>query len=68
MRHRLFPLLAVLAIGCGTGTTTTTKISAPPITGPVGPVELTPVTAADLDKAIAAHKGKVVLIDCWFLG
>lgn len=34
---------------------------------PTGPVELTETTAKDLDAAIAAHKGKVVLMDCWYL-
>ena len=34
----------------------------------VGPVELKETTIVDLDKAVAANKGKVVVIDLWFLG
>lgn len=30
-------------------------------------MDLTPVTVAELETAITSHKGKVVLIDCWFL-
>ncbi len=61
MRRGLLPLLAVLIAGCG---------GAPGPTPPAAPdtIELTAVTVADLDQAIAAHKGKVVLIDAWFLG
>jgi thiol:disulfide interchange protein len=36
--------------------------SAPPAPAAV---ELKDVTYAELDKAIAAHKGKVVLVDVW---
>lgn len=31
------------------------------------PAVLTETTAKDLDAALAAHKGKVVLVDCWYL-
>lgn len=31
-------------------------------------VELKEASVADLTQAVAAHKGKVVVIDCWFLG
>ena len=31
-------------------------------------VELKEASVADLTKAVAAHKGQVVVIDCWFLG
>lgn len=34
---------------------------------PAGPVDLTAVSAKELDAAIASHKGKVVLVDCWYL-
>jgi hypothetical protein len=65
MRRALFPLLAAaLAFGCGGRPTTNTS----PVGDPGGSVTLTPVTVADLDKAVASHKGKVVVIDCWFLG
>jgi hypothetical protein len=65
MRRGLFPLLAVLAAGCGGGGTDTGK--APPA-GTPGTIELTQVTVAELDQVIASHKGNVVLIDVWFLG
>lgn len=61
MRRGLLPLLAVLAVGCGGN-------PGNPTPAPTDRVELTAVTVADLDQAIAAHKGKVVLIDAWFLG
>jgi hypothetical protein len=64
MRRALFPLLAAaLAVGCG-GPTNTPQPTGDSDAG----VTLTPITVADLNKAIASHKGKVVLIDCWFLG
>ena len=63
MRRALFPLLAAaLAVGCGGRPTDTRPVS------DAGGVTLTPITVADLDKTIASHKGKVVLIDCWFHG
>lgn len=66
MRRGIIPLLAVLAAGCGGGGTST-NTPAPPAGSP-GKVELTRVSVAELDAAIASHKGKVVLIDAWFLG
>jgi hypothetical protein len=65
MRRGFIPLLAVLAAGCGGGGSTSGPT---PTAGTPGKVELTAVTVADLDAAIARHKGKVVYIDCWFLG
>ena len=64
MRRGFIPLLAVLVAGCGS----TGPTGSIPAGGTPGKVELTPVTATELDAAIAAHKGKVVYIDCWFLG
>lgn len=65
MRRAILPLLAVaLAVGCGGRTTTNTT----PVSDAGGTVTLTPTTVADLEKTIASHKGKVVVIDCWFLG
>ena len=63
MRRSLFPLLAALAVGCGGGGKP--PVNSAPVTDAV---ELTPVTVAELDAAIASHKGRVVLIDAWFLG
>ncbi len=81
MRRGLLPLLAVLATGCGGNTNpgdtrqagataryTPTPTAGDPRPPAVSPVELKAVTPAELDAAIAAHKGKGVLIDCWFLG
>jgi len=65
MRRGLFPLLAALAVGCGGGGGGNTPVSPAPVTNTV---ELTPVTVAELDAAVASHKGRVVLIDAWFLG
>ena len=62
MRRGFIPLLAVLAAGCGGGGPT------PPAGTTPGKVELTAVTTGELDAAIASHKGKVVYVDCWFLG
>jgi hypothetical protein len=61
MRRGLFPLLAVLAAGCGS------SVDTPPPAGD-GTVALTPLKASEFDAVIASHKGKVVLVDCWFLG
>lgn len=81
MRRGLIPLLAVLAAGCGGGDTSpppaptaggpapaAPTAATPPAVPAAAKVELTAVTPAELDAAIAAHKGKGVLIDCWFLG
>lgn len=65
MRRALFPLLAAaLAVGCGGRPTTNSSTVADTDSG----VTLTPISVADLNKTIASHKGKVVVIDCWFLG
>ena len=40
----------------------------PPPPATAKPVELKEVTIAGLETEIASHKGKVVLIDVWFLG
>jgi hypothetical protein len=52
-------LVAALAAGCGPNTPA-------PTAGPIA-IELKPVTVADFDGFVASQKGKVVLIDCWFL-
>ena len=56
-RRSFFPVAAGLLAGCGS------RSSAPD-----GPVELTPITYAGLDAAVKEQKGKVVLIEMWFLG
>lgn len=63
MRRGLIPVLAVLMAGCGGSNNPGGP--APPAPGVV---ELKATTVADFDAVIAAHKGKVVYIDCWFLG
>ncbi len=65
MRRGLIPVLAVLAAGCGG--TTDPGGSAPPAPAP-GEVDLKAVKVADFTSVIASHKGKVVYVDCWFLG
>jgi hypothetical protein len=52
-------ILALALAGCGGGETGQT-------TAPDG-VDLTEITAAGLDRAIAEQKGKVVLVDVWAL-
>jgi hypothetical protein len=64
MRRGLIPVLAVLAAGCGG---TNPGGTPPPLPAP-GEVELKAVTVADFNAAVAAHKGKVVYVDCWFFG
>ena len=61
MRLALVPavLAVVLAAGCGTNTPA-------PTAGDI-PIELKPVTVAELDTFVASQKGKVLLIDCWSL-
>ena len=64
--RRLLPALVLLA-GCDSS-------PAPPARTPTSaavqtkPVELVPVSAAGLDAALADLRGKVVLVDVWFLG
>jgi len=53
---------AVLLAGCET------KAPVPKPTAKDLPVALKPVTVAELDTFLADQKGKVVLVDCWFLG
>lgn len=69
MRRGLIPVLAVLAAGCGGPTNP--GGSPPPVPAPAtatGEVDLKAATVADFNAAVAAHRGKVVYIDCWFLG
>ncbi len=63
---RLLPVLLLLA-GCASYTSGPART---PASGPVQtrPVELVPVSVAGLDAALADLKGKVVLVDVWFLG
>lgn len=64
--RRLLPALLLLA-GCQSQVAPTTQT---PTSGTVQtrPIELVPVSAAGLDAALADLKGKVVLLDVWFLG
>ncbi len=58
--RRLLPLLFALVAGCA---------SVPPAADtPADSVSLKPVTVAELKDIVASHKGKVVVIDCWFRG
>jgi hypothetical protein len=66
MRRGLIPVLAVLAAGCG-GPTNPGGSPPPATATATGEVDLKAVTVADFNSAVAAHKGKVVYIDCWFL-
>lgn len=68
-------LFAWVSAGCGGGSTTTpVEVRA---AGPAdatassrddSTVKLTEVSVAQWEAAIAAHKGKVVLVDVWFYG
>lgn len=67
----LFTLFALIpVVGC------ITQVGAPPVPPtakatlslPAKPIELTEITVAGLDAAIKENKGKVVIIDVWFLG
>ena len=58
-RRQFAPVaVAGLLAGCGGPTTTT---------APVAGVGLADITYAGLDAAVKEQKGKVVLIDVWFL-
>jgi hypothetical protein len=61
-RRGLLAAPAVLAalVGCGGGSQ---DAKAPAVAG----VELTEVTTAGLERAVAEQKGKVVLLDVWAL-
>ncbi len=65
-------LLAGLALAAALpGCTPTTSVSAPPpatAPAPAEAVTLREVTVEGFQKALAEQKGKVVLIDVWFLG
>ena len=52
-------LLLGIAVGC-------VPPPSPPTTSK--PVELKSATAAEVEAEIAANLGKVILVDCWFLG
>jgi hypothetical protein len=54
-------LAAALLAGCET------KAPAPTPSATNVPVELKPVTVAQLTEFLTEQKGKVVLIDCWSL-
>jgi thiol-disulfide isomerase/thioredoxin len=64
--RRLLPALLLLA-GCESYTGGPVRT---PVSGPVATraVDLLPVSVAGLEAAVAEQKGKVVLIDVWFLG
>jgi hypothetical protein len=60
--YRTVPLLFALSIGCG-------GPAAPQVARTAAPaVTLAEVSVAGLEAAIAEQKGKVVLLDVWFLG
>ena len=63
-------VLAVgLAVGCSKPTVSTTPTSTVATTpAPEPKVELVEVSAAGFDHAIQGLRGKVVLVDAWFLG
>lgn len=58
-------LLAAVAAGCGAPPSARTRAT---YTEEEHPVQLTEATTAELERAVAANKGKVVLLDSWFLG
>ena len=55
--------LAVLLSGCA-GTTATSTLPGD-TTPPTGPVELTAASHQKITETVAAHKGKVVVVDVW---
>ena len=59
---RVFVLSAALALGIAVGCTP------PPIPVTPTPVELRSISVGEYEGEIAKHKGKVVLVDVWFLG
>ena len=62
---------AITAGGCQTkesGTSPAPPVTAPTTSTPVEAVTLREVTVEGFRKALAEQKGKVVLIDVWFLG
>jgi hypothetical protein len=71
-------VLAVgLAVGCGqptagtqsaSSTPTGTAATAPTPSPAEAKVELKEISAAGFEEAIRGHRGKVVLVDAWFLG
>ena len=65
---RRFALLLPLLAGCDSLTTPSAVRT--PASGPVRtqPVDLIPVSVAGLETALADLRGKVVLVDVWFLG
>ena len=62
MRLALAPAVLAVALVAGCGSNTPAPLATDL------PIELKPVTVAELDGFIAAQKGNVLLIDCWFLG
>lgn len=62
MIHRAILSVAALGLGIVVGCTP------PPIPDTPKPVELRSITVAQYDAEIAAHNGKVILVDVWFLG
>ena len=57
-RRGFFPIAAGLLAGCSSRSGNTSD----------GPIELTPITYAGLDAAVQEQKGKVVILEMWFLG
>jgi len=62
-------LFLALALGCSNGPPPKAEVKAPPApaTAPalITEVSLTKVKWTELEKAIAAHKGKVIIVDVW---
>ena len=67
MNFRAFGRFAILSAALGLGVLVGCTPSPPP-PETAKPVELKNTTIAELEDEIAIHKGKVVLIDVWFLG
>ncbi len=62
MIHRAILVVAALGLVIAAGCTP------PPIPDTPKPVELRSISTAQYEEEIAAHQGKVVLVDVWFLG